>query len=351
MRTDSRTADGTLPISYAGLRDGLQHILPYLEQARETIGAGATTERRDTPASQPLDAWLDDDARGDLVAIGTHVADLPATPPRFLLAPLRVHYLVELPDDPAEARRRLNSSDRQRVTSGAKRRGWELEVSTAPADFEFFYDNMHVPTMAIRHPEDWVRSERRALARDAIFAHGCLLFLRQDGERVAGVTCRNEGRLLRLRLAGVLEGDLEHYRSSAQLALYALTLEWAVEQGFAAAELSGSRPFVSEGLYQFKRKLRPRIVLPDNHFRNKRLLLGVRRDSPAVRDFLVANPVLAYDADGALRATFFHDDTRPPRESLRWQCDGVEGIRHLDLDAWLAGAPTAAPSATAHAKA
>jgi hypothetical protein len=145
-------------------------------------------------------------------------------------------------------------------------------------------------------------------------------------------------RTLTLRLAGVDGGAAEHYRSGAFTALYPLILEWAAQHGVRTVNLSGCEPFLSKGIFQFKRKLHPRVVLPASHFGGKRLLLRVLRDSARVRDFLVANPVIAESADGGLDAVYFHDEQRPARLDHRWEGVGLRAARLVHLSSFLAGA-------------
>ncbi|MEK8146029.1 hypothetical protein NKH18_47120 [Streptomyces sp. M10(2022)] len=116
--------------------------------------------------------------------------------------------------------------------------------------------------------------------------------------------CRLEGRTLTLRLAGVDSGGAHAYSSGTYMAMYVLILQWAAEHGLTRVDLSGCEPFLSKGIFQFKRKIHPEVALPDNHFANKRLLLRVRRDSPEVRDFLTANPLLGFgQGSGSRRST------------------------------------------------
>jgi hypothetical protein len=170
-----------------------------------------------------------------------------------------------------------------------------------------------------------------------------LFFLRERGDRVAGMLCRREPGTLVLRLAGVRDGAEDAYRSGTYIALYVSILDWTARNGVSTVDLSGSEPFLSKGIFQFKRKLHPDMRWPATHFAGKRLWLCVRRDTPAVRDFLVANPVLAPAGDG-FEALYFHDRDRLARRDLQWRTGGVVGCRTVDLDAFLGGSACAASS-------
>ncbi|WP_405710649.1 MULTISPECIES: GNAT family N-acetyltransferase [unclassified Streptomyces] len=324
-------------LAYAGLDHELTYVLPFLEQRR-----GTPSVRTRTTTSWAELAGGRAAADTDILAVGHRRSRVPDPLPRHsLLLPFRITLTVplEAADDPAAAvLRRISRKARQQHARELRSRVRTLEVSRNEADFDSFYDHMHVPTMGRRHG-DAARSEAKESARACIFRHGAMFFLCESGRRVAGMLCRLEGRTLVIRLAGVDGGGEEAYRSGTYMALFILILQWAAEQGFTRVDLSGGEPFLSKGTFQFKRKMHPHISLPPNHFRDRRLLVRVLRDSPQVRDFLVANPMLTLDDDGALWAVHFHDADRPPRLDLRWQCPGVDGQRLIDLDAFLAGLP------------
>ncbi len=338
IRADSRARDGLCTLSYLGLADGLQHALPFFEDP----SAERTVSRRARPRTAGL---------GELVLVGDF-AGRPGTASEraawgtpVFQAPLRVHYRVPVPEEEEHVLSRMNKKDRQRVSSAGRRYGWKLRVVDGregdTAELDFFLSRMHLPTMHARH-EGWVRAEDAEIAR-YLYARGLVFLLHAGADTVAGVLGHwaDDGSLV-LRLAGVLDGDQQHYRSSAQLGLYVEVLRWAARHRVPAAEFSGSRPFVSEGLFQFKRKLRPEIVLPASHFRGKQLRAYVHRDTPGVRDLLVANPVISAEPDGSLHVVYFYDAQRQARSDLAWQAEGIAGARRVDLDRLLAGnAPSA----------
>ncbi|MFJ4321080.1 GNAT family N-acetyltransferase [Streptomyces lavendulae] len=329
-----------LVLGYAGIGDGLRHVLPFLE-GRRSGDADAVRRRHSTLRWAQLE-------RGeglpdcDLLAVGTTAGRAPRLPrDRSLLLPFRLHLVVPIVADAEEMRRRISRKERQRSERQFRTRGWTVETSTSVADFDHFYDAIHLPTMSRRHGTA-TRSMDRDMARECLLRQGVLLFLREGDRYVAGMLCRYGpgADTLTLRLAGVLDGAEEHYAHGALSALYPALIDWAGRHGVRRLDLSGCEPFVSKGIFQFKRKFHPLVELPRTHFRDKRLWLSVRRDTPAVRDFLVANPVLAEDpaAPGRWHALYFHDAERPARRTLPWQCPNVTDTRDIDLDAFLGSA-------------
>ncbi|MFB7274202.1 hypothetical protein [Streptomyces sp. NPDC056244] len=342
MRLDglaSHTATGELSVGCQGLAEGIRLTLPFLEERREPH-AGPVARRVPTRAS-----WRDvgvtggPDAPDLLIVVGPtgKVARLPTR--HALLLPFRLSLQVPVGHGVSPVRR-VSAKDRGHYRRQRQRRDWTLERATAVADFDYFYDRMHRPTMDRRHGAA-ARSERRGSAYSSIFRNGALFFLRDSGSRVAGMLCRWEPahRKLVIRLAGVLDGDVAHYRSGVSMAMYIEVLEWAARHRMDVVDLGGCEPFLSKGTFQFKRKIHPEVSLPANHWAQQRIWLGARRDSGLLRDFLVSNPPVSIDGEGQLRAVYFHDRDRSPRDDLRWQTPGLAEPRFVHLDEFLAGAP------------
>lgn len=331
--------DGTPTIAYAGAPEGVANVLAFLERQRDGAdGPPAERIARDVTWSDLAAGTAFPEA--DLVAVGCdagRAARLPAA--AALVLPFRVHLVVEVDDDLAGMRRRISKREREDFNRSRREHDWTWERDDSPAAFEHFFERMHRPTMDERHGERQ-RTESAGVAYECLFRQGMLFFVGTGGRRVAGVLCRWDAasRTLTTRLLGVLDGDAEHYASGAFKAVYHLLLEWACANGVERIDYHGTEAFVSKGIYQWKRKFRPTVVLPPNHFAGKRLWLRAARDTGAVRDFLVANPTLAMAGDGGIEAVYFRDGARPARTGLSWECAGVTGAREIDLDEFLAPA-------------
>ncbi|MEU2561476.1 GNAT family N-acetyltransferase [Streptomyces longispororuber] len=338
----SRERHGRLDIAYVGLPAGRANILQLLEQQRGALGM--STGRRE----HALVAWRDL-ARGalppaDLVVVGAEAGRLAGLPSnRSVTAPFRVHLTVDIPARLDDLEQRISKRERWQFRRDRARHDWAWTQDATPRALEFFYRRMHLPTMATRHG-DRSRTEPWPVARHAILPHGTLFFLTDAGRPVAGVLCHwsADRTTLTTRLLGVLDGDERHYRDGAFKAVYHHLLHWAREQGVPRVDFYGTEAFVSKGIFQWKRRLGPRVELPPNHFSTKRIRLYPRRDTPALRDFLVANPLLAHQQDGSLAPVYFTDDERPPRLDLSARCPGLPSPHTVPLSAFFEGLPTPA---------
>lgn len=329
-----RTAGG-LTLAYAGVRDGLTYLTAFLESRARALpgGAGPVRTRVVRVARTRLLAACAR-AGADLVLVGGSRATVARLPEhRSFVLPFRIHQVVATADGDGW-RGRVSGSERRRHRRDLRSHGYRLEVSARPADFGYFYDRMHVPTMRERHG-DHARSLDRESAFHSLYRSGGLLFFVHDGERrVAGALARTDGggRRLTGRLIGVLDGEDRYRREGALSAVYHLQLDWAVRNGIERVDLSGSEPFLSKGTWQFKRKLGAAVQLPPDLHRHRRLWLHAVRDTPQVRDFLHGNPLLALRGPDTFEAVYFHDEARPAlTASLAAECPGLAQVRLIDL--------------------
>jgi hypothetical protein len=318
-------------------------VLPYLQEqggllATERAPVAWRAIRRGVPAPP-----------ADLLVIGCsrrRALSLPRT--RSVVLPFRIRMVLDIAGDARTVLSTVSRKQRQEFARQRRASGWACEISERATDLEFFYRRMHLPTMAARHGSR-TRSADWDLAVHALLRNGFLLFVTEHGARVAGALCRWEGSgsTVRIRLVGVLDGAAERYRGGALKAVFFLATEWAADNGVRRLDFAGGDPYPGQGVFQFKRRFHPAVLLPDDHFADRRVYLRVGRDTPEVRDFLVATPLLTVDAAGGLAATYFHDAARPARTDIRADCPGIAGSRLIDLDEFLAD-PGATSAASAY---
>ncbi|MGD0064058.1 MAG: GNAT family N-acetyltransferase [Streptosporangiaceae bacterium] len=322
-------------LGYAGVPHGLGKVLQTLEARREAVGAVTTVTERARVHRADLfgGAW----PAADLVAVGCSAAQVTALPLRSaLVLPFRMHFVVDLSGGPEQWRGAISRRERQWFSARRKERDWALEVATDEDAFRFFYHQMHLPTMRSRHGER-TRSEPEDSALECLFRSGLLAFATANGKRLAGVLCHRskDGATINIRLLGVLDGAKEMYELGALKAVYHLLLEWADGQGIRQVDLGGAEAWLSPGLFQWKRRFAPNIVLAPNHLGRLRVWFHAPRDTAPVRDFLVANPVLEITGDREFGAVYFHDDHRPARLDLAYACPNVREHRTVHLDDFL----------------
>lgn len=202
------------------------------------------------------------------------------------------------------------------------------EIATDPASCRWFYDNIYVPHIRVNFGEAGATAPYQALL-DAL-PTSLLMFVTQDGERIAGQILQQEGDFAKGWLIGVRDGAERYTRLGALQALYAFSLEEAARRGVKRVSFGGSRPFLDDGVLQFKKKWG--MVLADASPTGF-LVLRIN-DTPGARAFLAHNPCICRDELGGLRGqVYIESDPMPPAHELDalTKKHSVNGLSSLDV--------------------
>jgi len=207
----------------------------------------------------------------------------------YLWVPEWVGQRVPMPLDVAALARRSNSvaEDLRKTRCG----GLIADVSRDPADFAAFYDRMFVPSTLRRHGTDAYVKGFHSLQRS--FRHGGILWLRRDGQPVAGELFEHRGDTLDLVALGVAAGDMAWRQQGAIAALYVHIIEHAHRCGCTTLDLRGTRPSLADGLLRYKAKWG--AALYDKSDILYAWLVHWNRLDGAVAEFLAHTPLVFRD--------------------------------------------------------
>jgi hypothetical protein len=162
---------------------------------------------------------------------------------------------------------------------------YRLVQSQAAEDWDLFYHQMLKPQVARRFGATGWLPSRRFISD--IARVGTLHFVVRGEERVAGICCVIRRETFWIPLTAIRGGDPGLLHQGAGAAALALSLAWARAQGCRDVDLGRSRPFLREGIPQYKYKwgLRP---APDPLAH----LTAIAIRSASARRAFAANPVL-----------------------------------------------------------
>ncbi|MCJ7611399.1 MAG: GNAT family N-acetyltransferase [Candidatus Aminicenantes bacterium] len=168
---------------------------------------------------------------------------------------------------------------------------YSYEITTDRNKFEFFYDRMYLPFIPEKFGPATSLVGRRRMR--LFFESGLLLLVKRDGEYVAGNIVMLSGDTAKSIIIGLKDGDLKYRQQSALGASYYFTMLWAKDNGLRRVDFGECRAFLNNGLLYFKKRWGmglERSALQANVYGWR-----VRRCSPAVRGFLVGNPLAFFD--------------------------------------------------------
>lgn len=242
----------------------------------------------------------------------------------YLRAPEWIGASIELNDEVlAPAFRKKNvSNDLRKI----RRHGLSWSVSHAESDFEFFHKTMYAPyaqnrfgDMAGVMPASYLRHE---------FRQGGLLFVEQDGTKIAASLFRVLGDSYYFLKLGARDGQRHPVEIGALAALYVFGIGHARSLGCKHLDLGGSRSLLQDGVLRFKLKWGARIG--ESGSQVFQYLIYWNRLSGAAADFFFHNSLIFYDSGGFSAIHTPENDGAPPSprsfEGLR-----IRGLHRLYL--------------------
>jgi hypothetical protein len=223
---------------------------------------------------------------------------------RAIVLPHYVHHVLDVRGDWESVQRRFRRTVRKNELRWIRKYGYEYDVSHDRQDFVKFFRQMYVLTMDDRHGDLSLPMSMREAYQ--YFRHGHLLRVRRDGDWVSGGVCHAEQGSLVFDITGVKNADKELIRQGATAATYYAAIHWANQQGHNAINFLGSGPYLNSGRFQHKRKWGASVSVPSHLHRQ--IWIRVRRNTPAVSQFLKETPFIVADPDGKLHGLIVVDD-------------------------------------------
>ncbi|MER6067840.1 hypothetical protein ABT187_03075 [Streptomyces sp. NPDC001817] len=323
---------------YGGFEDGLRYIQPYIQDC--LFGQDPVDVRKEMLTRRELLRKIDAE-QPDLSIVAGGSRFVESTPAeRSITMPFRIHQVVDTSQGWPAVQQKMSRREVKRHGQWCEEYGYTSAPTRSADDYFWFYDRMVVPSMEVRYGKR-DRSLGKEQGYHMIFRHGILFMVDSRTGRVAGSTSELDSRrrLINARLIGVRDGDQDLRKYGAQNALYHFILRWACENGYDRVDYQGCEPFLRKGTFQYKKRFATRAELPPNHYRFVRMRLRAGADSPQLRRFLAANPVMLIDAEGRLGAGYFHDDEHRPRLDVPYRCDGFEFEQLIDMTTFFGTSP------------
>jgi len=219
---------------------------------------------------------------------------------RMFCVPTWVFGSVDLTAD-FDAQLRNNKSAKRNLRK-VKNGHFEVEVSSDPLLFEEFYYKMYQPYIYKRYGECAIDMSYNRLKGQ--FVNGSeILFVIKESQRIAGtMICYKDDNTVAYEL-GVRDGDFRWVEQGAISALYFNTINYCRSKGIKKLSLGGSRPFLSDGVLNYK--LRNWNMKVDDYSKTFYFLIKQHRQSNFAQDFLSKNPFISLKNGDMVVNTFY----------------------------------------------
>jgi len=154
-----------------------------------------------------------------------------------------------------------SSSSIKRNVEKINKNKYEYSISKNSKDLKYFYNNMYTPYIKVRHQNKAFLKKYTEIKK--IFHDGELLFIKKDHSIIAGVIINYDqpNGTPRLTQLGVLDGNFKYVKDGVISALYYYAMEYLRDMGFRSLNVGWSRPFLHDGILNYKKKWRCRFGL------------------------------------------------------------------------------------------
>ncbi len=276
------------------------------------------------------------------------VADLPWPWHRllqgrgFVEVPAWINQRFAMPARWPEVFPRLRRSARGEDMRSIRKNRLQCRLVRDEAAIRRFYDEMYVPHLRRRFGEAaWIEPEWKI--RYCVDS-GTLMEIRRDEELVAAQVLWGSRGSLHFLWAGAVGDHFGRETRGIFPALYYYGLVHAFEQGFDEADYCGSRPVLSDGIFQVKRRWGASVF--DGWSRDT-LFIRPRRLSGASLAFLARSPLGAREAGGLAGRVLCAAPATAEDVARAEQVYASDGIREIRIDSLQPPAPGALEAAAA----
>jgi len=131
-----------------------------------------------------------------------------------------------------------------------------------------------------------------------------LLLMNKEDECIAGISLLCTKNRANLVFLGIKDGNLDYLKYGVPGVLYYFSILYLREKGFRSVNCGKSRPFLKDGVLEFKKKRGGRIV----HASKMGFLIKPLSKTGGVKGFFLNNPLIYEDKTGLNGAVFVASD-------------------------------------------
>jgi hypothetical protein len=205
-----------------------------------------------------------------------------------------------------------------------QKNGLTYVMSDNIEDYRWYYDHIYLPYVNALFGH--LSAPARFRKIEEAMPNLALMLIKKDGKTVAGQILVLQGKKARGWTMGLLNGDRALARIGALAALYIFGFQELSKRGIESYNLGGSRPFINDGVLQYKRKWG--MIL--THGKAEGFAICRIRDTQGVRQVLSNNPFIYEATNGKLTGAVFFPDSQIDHKTI---CKQIKPNSFLGLQA------------------
>lgn len=210
-----------------------------------------------------------------------------------------------------------------------KKSGFEFVFSRSAELLLFFYENMYLPFVDNRFPQERMASGFKEIEQS--FKKGGLALIRLNGRFLSGTVLELVNETVHPMYTGVLNGDVTLLKKEVSTALYYYYFLLATQRGFSCVDFGFSRPFLNDGVLRYKSKWNSHLEFDPTQINI--FACKISRLSPTIKTFLLNNPFITLEDGKLVGNIFIENGTEVNKEELsdKYFFNGLACIRFTPI--------------------
>lgn len=248
----------------------------------------------------------------------------------YLEVPDWVNMAIEFPEHWDEVVANFRRSARKHDLRLIRRNGYQCRAAGTREEVEAFYKEMYMPFVKHRHLDESLTAPMRHVIKRGL--QGTLLHILRGNEIVSAGIIYPEDDVMFSLWMGIPREHLEAQPEAAVSALYFFGIRYAFDAGYGCFDFTGTRAFLKDGAYQFKRRWGPAL---DDAFSPGSVLIRPKSGNRKAALFCQQVPVLSR-VDEGLEALFVCTDGQADealfaRLDKDFGCAGFDRLRVIEI--------------------
>ena len=183
---------------------------------------------------------------------------------------------------------KFNKSAKEEIRR-VKKYNYTYEIYQDLDKLKLFYNHMYMPYTYLRHGNLAICANFYTI-RHLFERGGKLMLVKLDNEYVFGSLLFIKKNTVIGTHAGIMSGQIDCLKKSISAASYYFSIIWAKEKGANFLDFGTCRPFLNDGLFQYKKKWGASIEKSNGNF--EIFAFKKCRNSKGIQNFLENNPFI-----------------------------------------------------------
>ncbi|MCK5023538.1 MAG: hypothetical protein KAS04_05170 [Candidatus Aenigmarchaeota archaeon] len=215
-----------------------------------------------------------------------------------------------------------------------KQHDYSFEVTSDINQLRMFYNDMYLPLIKNRFGDKPLFIPPFVFFRVLHEIGYKFLLAKKDDAYISGNIFHCDNKEMYTKYFGILNGDFDLIKKGASAAIYYFSIVWAKENKLSNVNFGACRPFLNDGVFQYKKKwgtiIEPYSLVPE--------IFGLKilNNSEPMKQFLIDNPFIGLNEKNEITGFVFVDkdeisDKEKELYEKRFNVSGIHELRFFSL--------------------